>query len=359
MKYKIKKKRQFGKMITMDIRMKRYVCILFFLLLAGFVFSNDSRIVLGSSVEIIDNENTNIIMQEEEIVITLHKDYYEINVHFNFYNEGPAEEVLLGFPVESFYQPVSDNYELAQINDFKSYINGVLLSEYTVREESTEERFYTTTTKWFLRKVVFPANSVTYTRVVYTAPYNHSGFFKSAGYIYGTGRSWKGSIGKMTVIINHGDDIIITGVHFRNNHPVNFAWEGNGKYKYMVENFKPELDSRISIGIEPFEIYGKYGNEFGDWANGWVWNEYLLYKNFADIKLYTKNQIRLFINFFYAFHGYDFKNELYKNYFRNLNSFMDFDSTKYAVNPDFSENSFNEIERKNIDYLLNLEKMIP
>ncbi|QQO09934.1 YARHG domain-containing protein [Breznakiella homolactica] len=339
--------------------MKKFICILLFLFIAGFVFSNDSRAVLGSSVEIIDNENTNIVMLEEEIVITLYKDCYEVTVTFHFFNEGPAEEVLLGFPVESHYQPISDNYELAQIRNFKSFINGILLSEYTIKEESTEERFYTTTVKWFLREVIFPANSHTYSKVAYRAPYNHSGFFNSAGYIYGTGRSWKGPIGKMTVIINHGDEILVRGVNFRNNHSPHFTWEGNGKYTYVMENLNPEIDSRISIGIEPFDIYGKYNNEFGDWANGWIWDEYLLYKNFSDIRLYTKNQIRLFINFFYAFHGYEFKNELYKKYFHNFDRFMDWSNTKYTVNPDFSENSFNDIERKNIDYLLNLEKMIP
>jgi hypothetical protein len=58
-------------------------------------------------------------------------------------------------------------------------------------------------------------------------------------------------------------------------------------------------------------------------------------------------------------HGYNFENPYYKNYFKNFDLFVDRESRKYAINPDFSEGSFNETERKNVDYLLNLEKMIP
>ena len=85
----------------------------------------------------------------------------------------------------------------------------------------------------------------------------------------------------------------------------------------------------------------------------------MLYEKPTEIQLYTKNQIRLFINFFSALHGYDFKNPLYKEYFSKLESFEDKDNTKYEVNPNFNESVFNEIERKNVNYLLKLEKMIP
>jgi hypothetical protein len=101
-------------------------------------------------------------------------------------------------------------------------------------------------------------------------------------------------------------------------------------------------------------MFNATGNEFGHYWGGWIWDEYLLYQNIYGnrqyIWLYTKSQLRLFINFFYAIHGYNFKNAIYKNFFQNL---------RYSVNYNFSENDFNEIERKNIDYLIKLERMIP
>jgi hypothetical protein len=339
--------------------MNNRLFVILFLVINATVFSNDSRTILGSSVEIIDNENTNVIMQDEEINIVLYKDYYEVTVIFDFYNDGPVETILLGFPVRTVIQNYPDDKEWAIINDFKTYINGNLLSEYTVKEESSQDRGYITTTKWFLREVTFPGNNHTYSKITYKSPYNNSGFFKNAGYIYGTGGNWKGTIRKMSVIINHEDDIIIDSVNFGNDKPFDFIWEANGKYKYILENIEPERSDRIVIYVQPFDIYGKYHNEFGNWAEGWGWDKYLMYNNITDIKLYTKNQIRLFINFFYAIHGYDFKNLLYKEYFQRLRSFVDYNNTKYKVNPDFSENDFNEFERKNIDYLLIMEKMIP
>jgi hypothetical protein len=121
---------------------------------------------------------------------------------------------------------------------------------------------------------------------------------------------------------------------------------------------EPELTDKINITVSSFDISGRYF-EFGDTFNGWIWDSYLLYRNFSDISFFTKSQVRLFVAYFYAMHGYNFENPYYKNYFKNFSSFVDSESRNYVVNPDFSEDSFNEIERKNVDYLLNLEKMIP
>lgn len=337
--------------------MNKYLIGVLILVINGTAFSNDSRTILGSSVEVIDNENTNIIMRDEKINITLHKDYYEVTVIFDFYNNGADEIVLLGFPVKTVIQDYDK--EWAKLIDFKSYINENLLSEYTIKEETLTNGPYITTTAWYLREVLFPENSHTYSRVTYRAPYNRFGFFKNAGYIYGTGINWKERIGKMTININHGDDIIIDSILFGKDKQFNFIWESNGKYKYEIENIEPEITDQIRIFIQPFDIYGEYHNEFGHWADGWGWDRYLMYENEQDIKLFTKNQIRLFINFFYAIHGYNFKNPLYINYFQNLHSFVDYNSTKYKINPNFTEGDFNNFERKNIDYLLRIEKMIP
>jgi hypothetical protein len=65
--------------------MNKDIFLILFLIINTVLFANDSRTILGSSVEIIDNENTNIIMREEEINITLHKDYYEVTVIFDRY----------------------------------------------------------------------------------------------------------------------------------------------------------------------------------------------------------------------------------------------------------------------------------
>ena len=346
------------------------------LLLCGAVFSNECPMEFGSNDKIIGVHATNISMREEEIIITLRKDYYEVDVSFDFYNNGAINKVLLGFPVEYWFSRRDIDEETY---DFNSYINGEIIPKYTVRWDSTSHESFT---KWFIRDVTFSANNRTTSRVTYKAKYQNCGGLNVAGYVYGTGRFWKdGTIGKMTVIINHGDDVLIDLVNFGGSHirdsgikPSEFIWEANGKYKYIFKNVKPQ-NSRENMFIvyQPFDIYGEYDDEFGvkprngrgyhinkyHYDHWWAWDEYLLYKNPTDIQHYTKNQIRLFINFFSAIHGYDFKNPLYKEYFQKIEDFGDKNNTKYKVNPNFSENDFNEIERKNVNYLLNLEKKIP
>jgi hypothetical protein len=344
--------------------MNKYICIGIFLLINIAVFANDSRVTLGRSVEVIDNENTNIIMLEEEIIITLYKSYYEVTVTFDFYNDGPAEDVLLGFPVSATSPgtPPKEN-EMAQMIAFESYINEDLLTEYTIKEESStdENGYYKTITRWYIREITFPENSHTYSKVIYKTPYNELGFETAAGYIYGTGRNWKDSIGTMNVIINHGDDIIIDSVSFGLDKSYDsFIWEADGTYKYIMKDIEPDEKNRITIMIRSYDLDSEYEGQFGEsWDGEWIWDRSLLYDNFTDIKLFTKNQIRLFIDFFYAMHGYDFKEPLLKEYFQNMPPSWHNKYMNYKVNTGFSEDSFNEFERKNIDYLLHLESMIP
>lgn len=61
----------------------------------------------------------------------------------------------------------------------------------------------------------------------------------------------------------------------------------------------------------------------------------------------SNNQLRLLRNAFYAIHGYYFKSQDLQNYFTK---FM-----WYKVNPNFSESDFNEIERKNIALIREME----
>jgi hypothetical protein len=210
-----------------------------------------------------------------------------------------------------------------------------------------------------------------------------------AGYRYGTGRSWKGPIGKMAVVVNHSDDLIagmVEDAWARDEEKLKytqFIWEANGRYRYIFKNVSPRTKSDyIRISIDANDMQGKYYNQFEckehglfscrfdcwyecegeegrDWLPGsWHWHRALIYKDLSEIRLFTRNQIRLFINFFFAAHGYDYKNQQYKNYFQKL-KYVGHNIAPYKVNPNFSEKDFNDIERKNIDYLLKMEKMIP
>jgi hypothetical protein len=368
--------------ITSHTVTKIYMYAGLLLLLNRAAFSNDCAVIFGRNDEVTGVHATNISLREEEITITLRKNYYEVNVTFDFFNGGTTEKILLGFPVESSMYKSSDN----DVYDFKTVINGKIIPVNTTKTDSIRsEGGYNDYVKWFIRNAVFPAGSRTVSNVTYKARYGYCGGLTTAGYIYGTGRFWKDGIGKMTLIINHGDDMLVDKVGFPyandifSNDTVNaeaskFIWEADGRYKYIFKNVKPPISkAKVVIFVQPFDIYGEYNNEFGvtprnmkgshinnyHYDYWWAWDEHLLYRNPTDIQHYTRNQIRLFINFFFALRGYDFKNPLYKEYFGRIDGFGDKNNTTYTVNPTFDGNTFNEIERKNVDYLLKLEKIIP
>jgi hypothetical protein len=356
------------------------------LLANSLTFANDAQFVIGRNDEIINVESKNITMREEEIIITLRKDYYEVDVTFNFFNNGPQEGVQLGFPIRYLYNRTQDK----EPYDFKSYINGKAVTHIVkVDSSDTLESGIRWQKIWYVRDVTFPANSQTVSRVTYKSKYSTDPPGFRAGYIYGTGKFWQGAIGKMDIVINHGDDVLINNIGFGANvlkkninaDSSKFIWEENGKYRWIFKNVKPKSKwEYILIDVQPFNIYGKYGGEFGVSEDNyqdidvkcsegfdsdeylgfsWYWDVCLLYKDQKEIRFYTKNQIRLFINFFFAIHGYDFKDPQYKEYFGQIENFGDRNKTRYKVNPDFSVSNFNDIERKNKDYLLNLEKKIP
>jgi hypothetical protein len=350
---------------------KKIILILLLLIVVA-VFANDGRIIAAATVQLIDDDKTNVSMHEEEIVITLHKKHYEVNVSFKFYNDGPNEKILIGFPIT--VGGYAKDIEEVKTLDVELRINGEVLSprDYIIKEEHIKEPSgYNRFTKWIMRKVEFKSKSYTNSEVTYKMPYGEDGSALHAAYTYGTGRSWKGPIGKMIVIVKHNDDVMIGELKdvYSNMKPTSFTWEANGRYRYVFENVKPkDKHDKLMIYVEPIDFskkhkifqcldYGIFHCNFDEYDGGWFWSNTLLYKDPTDIKLFTKNQVRLFINYFFAIHGYDFKNPYYKNYFQNLESVGN--GGKYKINPNFTEENFNDFERKNVDFLLKMEKMIP
>lgn len=71
----------------------------------------------------------------------------------------------------------------------------------------------------------------------------------------------------------------------------------------------------------------------------------------SDLIFMTPYQLSILRNGFYACHGYDFKNKEFKEIYKNPFT------GKYQVNPNFSESDFNEIERKNIELIREIENL--
>lgn len=74
----------------------------------------------------------------------------------------------------------------------------------------------------------------------------------------------------------------------------------------------------------------------------------------SDLFTLSKRQLSILRNSFYAKHGYNFKNKELREYFEaNCRE----QGVEYKVNPKFSESVFNEVERKNIELIKEMENM--
>lgn len=143
--------------------------------------------------------------------------------------------------------------------------------------------------------------------------------------------------------------------------------DGNGKIVSLNENILPKRISsnrcEIEFGKEDFKSFQKNNNtdfiislrisNFGiDEDSVFYFNDYD--KELFDKRLLitlTKEQLRILRNMFYAKHGYSFKDNNLLEYFKNIPDF------NYQINPNFSESDFNEIERKNIELIREMENL--
>lgn len=325
------------------------------------VNANDSRVINGGTVQIIDNKNTNIQIINEEIVIKFFKEYFTVNVDYIYRNYGDTETVLIGFPIRASVQ----EYDIAnvKIDSFEHVLNGVKIESYDEKTEQNKDGFYYDIKKWYLRKMLFPGNADSYSSVSYKSTYSHAGFSTFSQYILGSASSWKGNISNFKLKLVVSNEVMITNcsiAEFNNlNAPKKFHAIKNG-FEFILNDFQIKNDDYINIGIQEYQPMKGYSNEFGDFNEGWMWDKFTIYRSSPDeILLYTKDQLQLFINTFYAIHGYDFKKKELKEYFEsNPNIFSETKNKKYVVNQNFNDTQFNEIEKKNIEYLRKLLKVL-
>lgn len=78
-----------------------------------------------------------------------------------------------------------------------------------------------------------------------------------------------------------------------------------------------------------------------------------------DLFYLTKGQLRILRNAFYACHGYDFKSEAMKKYFKRIDELYYEEAGKWTlfVNPHFSETDFTEAEKANIELIRKMESI--
>lgn len=325
---------------------KNIFSILTFLFITCSLFANDTYFYLagGNLIPMEETENISVEMQEETIFINLQEDYYEVTVDFVFYNSGNDVELEVGFPF--FSEGMGGD---GKIWDCTCWTNG-------------NETDYTKTNiiqGWYkpfgleyanLRKISFPKNAITTTRVNFKTNYGEEApSFLLATYLYGTGLSWKGPIKTLKLIIENNNLYRKIGWIKMASKSIRSSFQriADNKYEFITYNVEPEnyenvfeislFDVLDNIGPTKFPSFFDFDKEVVDPEN---------------FKWYTKAQLRLVRNAIYALHGYEFKSNDLKEYFGKVGQRW---NPPYTINKNFSEDDLSEIEKTNIKNLLEEE----
>ena len=326
---------------------KNLVSILIFLF-AGFVFANDTYFFTsGGNLVPAEEKDISVEMKSELITIVLQPGYYEVTVDFEFYNHDKKVDLLVGFP---YFEAGIGGH--GKLYDFKCWTNGELKDysdEPIIRKFSNNNYDAAELENAYTRNITFPAKSVTKTKVNYKSEYGYDTEGCLIHYLYGTGSSWKNTIGEMTLILeNNLPYSKPNGFGLPEGDSTQFAHIADNKWEAHFTNLEPDYTDCIKIhAIDILEDTGPkafpcYGYKFRDVKAEQSW-----------LRWYTKPQLRILRNTIYALHGYDFKSEDLKKLFNDWGSHW---YPRYQVNPDFTEAELTETERYNIQLLYQEEQ---
>jgi len=242
-------------------------------------FGNDAPVILDAGGAQLMSGPITVVMESEIVKITLKKNSYIVDATFNLRNTGAKWEIDVGFPKNgSGY--IDDRFSgTVDFIKFETWVDGLpvnvverpgmarIQGYYTLPELIKKVRetdnikslgLQAIDNRWMVKeKVMFPANKVTVTRVLYEAPYN-SAFpcIGSLGYTYGTGQYWAGNIGKSTFIIDSSafpkedrpKDIYISDSQDRKKAKI--TKPKDGIIKCEIQNYKPHTsDAWIGMSL--------------------------------------------------------------------------------------------------------------
>lgn len=327
--------------------MKKRIALVFLLsLMAHIVFANDTYFYLaGGSLTPVQESDVAVEMKEETIVINLQKSYYEVTVDFTFYNPGKTVELDVGFPFFS-----SGIQGKGEIWDYKCWTNEVEV-EFAKISMAKEWRNQTGLEYANVRSIRFPQKQNTRTRVQYKSKYGVSApSFAVANYLYGTGLSWSGKIGKIRLVIENNDvSSIFWNVRMADKSIKDSLQKtGDNRFEAVFENVESEnYEAVFEIMLE--DVLNDNGPRV--FPAYFPFNREVVSQ--SEFKWYTKAQLRLVRNAIYALHGYSFKSKDLKDYFNSVGKYW---NPPYKINPEFSEDELSEIEKTNVRNLLEEEK---
>lgn len=381
--------------------MKRLFCILA-LFSSLSAFANDGAFMARGN-QLIPIKESNISVSKEVLYIQKVDDKINVSVRYEFFNPGNEKTILMGFeapapsengmPAEIVHEQIYKSHPC--IHNFNVTVNDEWL-EYKVahvsndlfinRQEEYEPVKYGST----IPDMSFNAFQTKYKEneemdVPFTYVYSFEAKFKKGAnlvchnysfdlshsvenffwfdYILSAANRWAGGkIGSFTLLIDMGDvkDFSIMKGFFSS--PSEWSFDGkmtaqpsdalysadwmnvtlnSGMMTFHKDNFRPMKELNI-CRFRPTSPGGYEDMEYGYLSD--------IEMDLGTLLGCTKEELRMMRNAIFAHHGFVFKSADLKEHFEK--------EDWYKPNPSFSEKEFNKIEKKNLELIKKVEKLI-
>lgn len=347
--------------IGCENKFQRLIFVCFLILAPVSALCDDALLkVYGGGLKLFDGDSTSVRMESETVRIELHKKTHTVDATFEFFNYGKTVTVQVGFP-KSGYGYTPDFKGVINLNSFETWVNGnraevkempgaVTINRQKADEKQLEEikkgaeAGWLEETRWLVKNVTFKGNAKTVTRVKYTVPYG--GRHEDRGeYLYGTGKSWKGTIGKARFIVREspsvsllGDVLFTENGYEQNIRKYEFKRLGAYEYEYTLKDFEPKENENLKF-IVLFNWESWDGSAFSGYSERKV--------DRAQLEHLSLWQLKILRNTIYAFHGKIFKDPELDKYFRKYDW--------YKPRLDFKESDLNKTEKENIAAIMEYE----
>jgi hypothetical protein len=248
----------------------------------------------GGTVCSRDPGETEVELVSETLRIYLYSEEYVADASFVFRNIGPMAHHQLGFPQFDYGTEL-----VSKLRDFRTWVNGQPVRAVQIPSEPGS---HPQIRSWFVKEVSFPQGVLTTTRVRYRSNYGRDRLLRTVEYLYGTGHTWRDSIGQIRVQVFNSDGIWVDAYSFVGNVNSAFFSLDGSDFEIITADVEPEAKDQFRLILEriPWWLSDAPCAPERDW----IFDRIVVKE--AYLRLLTLRQLRIFRNTFYARHGFDF-----------------------------------------------------
>jgi hypothetical protein len=228
-------------------------------LAAPLLWANESPVVgIGGAYHPMRGESS-VRLVREFIRIEFSPRLARTVVEFEFRNEGPPQTVAMGFPEQVVY-------DRGRYRRFRAEVDGRPLAARPTRW--VEESPQTLWARWWVSKVQFAHGERHIIRVRYQEPPGTDEAGYTYRYLFGTGRTWKGAIGSIDVVL------VLKGFPpaatvYERIPPADWqsgsglTWKAN-RLAWRFQNWEPDEDANLDLSVSPHITDIAFGKETPD-----------------------------------------------------------------------------------------------